>query len=64
MIDFVSAPISNYSTMKVIRVNETAQLDPTLSTESGNYDRTFVFFFGAEMEETSESWCPDCVIGK
>lgn len=49
--------------MKVIRVNETSQLDPTLSTESVKYDRTFVFFFGAEMEETSESWCPDCVIG-
>ncbi len=33
--------------MKVIRVNETSQLDPTLSTESVKYDRTFVFFFGA-----------------
>ena len=48
--------------MKIIRVNDTAALEPTLALESVKYDRTFVFFFGAELEESGLSWCPDCII--
>lgn len=48
--------------MKIKRVSEPSDLESTLKSESSNYSRIFVFFFGAELEETGESWCPDCII--
>jgi hypothetical protein len=48
--------------MKISRVSEPSTLESTLKNESKNYSRIFVFFFGAELEETGESWCPDCII--
>ncbi|KAI9487361.1 MAG: hypothetical protein EXX96DRAFT_552851 [Benjaminiella poitrasii] len=48
--------------MKAVRVNEIEQFEPEVkkALETGN--PVFVLFFGTELPETSESWCPDCVI--
>jgi hypothetical protein len=48
--------------MKIKRVSEPNELESILKAESSQYSRIFVFFFGAEMEDTGESWCPDCII--
>ncbi|KAF1803123.1 hypothetical protein FB192DRAFT_1366530 [Mucor lusitanicus] len=47
--------------MKSVRVNiENFDQEVNKAVESGN--PVFVLFFGTETPETSESWCPDCVI--
>ncbi|KAI8357860.1 hypothetical protein EDC96DRAFT_514699 [Choanephora cucurbitarum] len=47
--------------MKVVRVNiENFDQEVNKAVETGN--PVFVVFFGNETPETSESWCPDCVI--
>ncbi|KAI7873711.1 uncharacterized protein EV154DRAFT_556142 [Mucor mucedo] len=48
--------------MKSVRVNNVEDFDAQVNkaVESGN--PVFVLFFGTEEAETSESWCPDCVI--
>jgi len=47
--------------MKSVRVNiENFDQEVNKAVETGN--PVFVLFFGTETPETSESWCPDCVI--
>ncbi|KAK4510545.1 uncharacterized protein ATC70_004976 [Mucor velutinosus] len=47
--------------MKSVRVNiENFDQEVSKAVETGN--PVFVLFFGTETPETSESWCPDCVI--
>lgn len=47
--------------MKSVRVNiENFDAEVNKAVETGN--PVFVLFFGTEAPETSESWCPDCVI--
>ncbi|KAI7898127.1 uncharacterized protein BX663DRAFT_525809 [Cokeromyces recurvatus] len=48
--------------MKVIRVSESENFETEVkkAVETGN--PVFVLFYGNELPETSESWCPDCVI--
>ncbi|KAG2192646.1 hypothetical protein INT46_001104 [Mucor plumbeus] len=47
--------------MKSVRVNiENFDAEINKAVETGN--PVFVLFFGTETPETSESWCPDCVI--
>ena len=48
--------------MKIKRVNEPTDLESTLQSESRKYSRVFVLFFGTELQDTGESWCPDCII--
>ncbi|ORZ13078.1 hypothetical protein BCR42DRAFT_355321 [Absidia repens] len=36
-----------------------SQVEKALQNEQNN---VFVVFFGTELDETNESWCPDCVI--
>ncbi|KAI8062349.1 uncharacterized protein B0P05DRAFT_556633 [Gilbertella persicaria] len=47
--------------MKVVRANiENFDQEVNKAVESGN--PVYVVFFGNETPETSESWCPDCVV--
>lgn len=47
--------------MKAVRVNvDNFDAEVKNAVETGN--PVFVLFFGTEEPETSESWCPDCVI--
>lgn len=47
--------------MKSVRVSiENFDIEVNKAVESGK--PVFVLFFGTETPETSESWCPDCVI--
>ncbi|CAO3647149.1 unnamed protein product [Mucor hiemalis] len=47
--------------MKAVRVNiENFDAEVNKAVETGN--PVFVIFFGTETPETSESWCPNCVI--
>ncbi|KAI9492990.1 hypothetical protein BDB00DRAFT_825547 [Zychaea mexicana] len=48
--------------MKAIRINTAATFDQTLQKTLQEHSPVFVLFFGNELPETSESWCPDCVI--
>ncbi|KAI9029871.1 hypothetical protein CLU79DRAFT_884189 [Phycomyces nitens] len=47
--------------MRSIRVSADA-FDETLKKELDGTNKVFVLFFGTELPETDESWCPDCVI--
>ncbi|KAF7724100.1 Thioredoxin domain-containing protein 17 [Apophysomyces ossiformis] len=47
--------------MKAIRVS-IEDFDKTIKEQVVGDNKVFVLFFGTEMPETSESWCPDCVI--
>ncbi|CAO3689910.1 unnamed protein product [Rhizopus stolonifer] len=47
--------------MKAVRVNiENFDVEVNKAVETGQ--PVYVLFFGTETAETSESWCPDCVI--
>ncbi|KAI9294748.1 hypothetical protein K502DRAFT_304537, partial [Neoconidiobolus thromboides FSU 785] len=50
--------------MKAIRINNIVDFDNTLNQilSEENYTKLFTLFFGTELSETDESWCPDCVI--
>ncbi|KAI7855974.1 hypothetical protein BDC45DRAFT_505203 [Circinella umbellata] len=47
--------------MKAVRTTVEA-FDQTLKKVLEEHSPVFVLFFGNELPETSESWCPDCVI--
>lgn len=47
--------------MKAIRTS-LENFDATVQQALREYKPVFVLFFGTEVPETSESWCPDCVI--
>ncbi|KAI8645628.1 hypothetical protein BD408DRAFT_411268 [Parasitella parasitica] len=47
--------------MKSVRVN-TESFDQEVDKAIKSGSPVFVLFFGTETPETSESWCPDCVI--
>ncbi|ORE04926.1 DUF953-domain-containing protein [Rhizopus microsporus var. microsporus] len=47
--------------MKGVRVS-LENFDEKLNESVATGNPVFVLFFGTEVPETSESWCPDCVI--
>ncbi|KAI9253821.1 hypothetical protein BDA99DRAFT_164254 [Phascolomyces articulosus] len=47
--------------MKAIRTT-VESFDQTVQKIIQEHSPVFVLFFGNELPETSESWCPDCVI--
>ena len=47
--------------MKAVRTTVEA-FDQTVQKVLEEHSPVFVLFFGNELPETSESWCPDCVI--
>ncbi|KAI8997500.1 hypothetical protein BDB01DRAFT_771335 [Pilobolus umbonatus] len=48
--------------MKSIRMNAINELDNAVNKAVNTGKPVFVLFFGTELPETSQSWCPDCVI--
>jgi thiol-disulfide isomerase/thioredoxin len=48
--------------MKSVRINNTENFDGEVEKAIASGNPVFVLFFGTEEPETSESWCPDCVI--
>lgn len=48
--------------MKAVRVNEIDNFDKQVQEAVNESSSVYVVFFGTETPETSESWCPDCVI--
>ncbi|KAI8323953.1 hypothetical protein GQ54DRAFT_285471 [Martensiomyces pterosporus] len=48
--------------MKCVRVNDPSEFDAKVADALQKSNSVFVLFFGREVSETNESWCPDCVI--
>ncbi|KAI8344799.1 hypothetical protein BC941DRAFT_409638 [Chlamydoabsidia padenii] len=49
MVQFIRVSTEDFDT----------QVEKVIQNEQ---NKVFVLFFGTEMDETNESWCPDCVI--
>ncbi|KAL1933316.1 hypothetical protein VTP01DRAFT_7406 [Rhizomucor pusillus] len=54
-------PPSSTSNMKAVRAN-IEEFDTKIAEAVSRSNNVYVVFFGTEVPETSESWCPDCVI--
>ncbi|GAA5816505.1 hypothetical protein MFLAVUS_010034 [Mucor flavus] len=48
--------------MKSVRINNIEDFDIQVKAALETGNPVFVLFFGTADAETSESWCPDCVI--
>ncbi|KAI9347054.1 thioredoxin fold domain-containing protein [Pilaira anomala] len=48
--------------MKSIRVSNIDEFDAQIKSAVETGNPVFALFFGTDEPETSESWCPDCVI--